>query len=85
MQNLKDQGSFKLEQQEISEIKKDFRAVKIGDKETLSIIKEIYNKEKFIIDPHTATCYRHNLNRTNNTFFNYFSLDAFSFLGIKFD
>ena len=57
MQNLKEQGSFKLEQQELSEIKKDFRAVKIGDKETLSIIKEIYNKEKFIIDPHTATAF----------------------------
>ena len=57
MQNLKEQGSFKLEQQELSEIKKDFRAVKIDDKKTLSIIKEIYNKEKFIIDPHTATAF----------------------------
>jgi threonine synthase len=57
MQNLRDQGSFKLEQEELNEIKKDFRAVKIGDKETLSIIKEIYNEEKFIIDPHTATAF----------------------------
>ena len=57
MQNLRDQGSFKLAKQELNEIKKDFEAVKIGDKETLSIIKEIYNKEKFIIDPHTATAF----------------------------
>ena len=37
--------------------KKDFKAEKISDSETLSIIKEVYDKEKFIIDPHTATAF----------------------------
>ena len=41
----------------MNEIKKDFKAVKISDSETLSIIKEVYDKEKFIIDPHTATAF----------------------------
>ena len=57
MKSLKDQGSFKLGSVEINEIKKDFKAEKISDSETLSIIKEVYDKEKFIIDPHTATAF----------------------------
>ena len=57
MKSLKDNGSFKLNKEEVNEIKKDFKAEKISDSETLSIIKEVYNKEKFIIDPHTATAF----------------------------
>ena len=57
MKNLKDKGSFNLGKDEINEIKKDFKAEKINDSETLSIIKEVYDKEKFIIDPHTATAF----------------------------
>ena len=57
MKKLKDQGSFKLEKKELDQIKKDFKAVRISDEETLQIIKEIYDKEKFIIDPHTATAF----------------------------
>ena len=57
MKSLKDKGSFKLSDDEINEIKKDFKAEKISDSETLSIIKEVYEKEKFIIDPHTATAF----------------------------
>jgi threonine synthase len=57
MKDLKDKGSFKLGKEEINEIKKDFKAEKISDSETLSIIKEVYDKEKFIIDPHTATAF----------------------------
>jgi threonine synthase len=57
MKSLKDKGSFKLSKEEINEIKKDFKAEKISDSETLSIIQEVYEKEKFIIDPHTATAF----------------------------
>ena len=57
MKSLKDKGSFKLGDDEINEIKKDFKAEKISDSETLSIIQEVYEKEKFIIDPHTATAF----------------------------
>ena len=57
MKSLKDKGSFKLSDDEINEIKKDFKAEKISDSETLSIIQEVYEKEKFIIDPHTATAF----------------------------
>ena len=57
MNKLNDKGSFKLDDKAINEIKKDFEAVKISDEETLSIIKNIYDKENFIVDPHTATAF----------------------------
>jgi threonine synthase len=57
MNNLNEKGSFKLDDKAINEIKKDFEAVKISDEKTLSIIKNIYDKENFIIDPHTATAF----------------------------
>jgi threonine synthase len=57
MKNLNDKGSFKLAEAELNEIKKDFKIEKISDSETLSIIKEVYDKEKFVIDPHTATAF----------------------------
>jgi len=57
MNNLHDKGFFQLNKNEINEIKKDFIAVKVSDKETLSIIKEVYEKNQFILDPHTATAF----------------------------
>ena len=57
MKNLKEKGFFQLSEKEMKEIKKDFLAVKISDKETLNIISEIYKKNNFFIDPHTATAF----------------------------
>jgi threonine synthase len=57
MNSLKNKGFFKLDNNALNEIKKDFIAIKISDDETLSIIKDIYNKENFIVDPHTATAF----------------------------
>ena len=57
MNSLHDKGFFQLNKNEINEIKKDFLAVKVSDKETLSIIKEVYEKNQFILDPHTATAF----------------------------
>ncbi len=55
MNELSSTGLFKLNQEEIKIIQKDFRAVKINDLDTLSIIKDFYLNSEFIIDPHTAT------------------------------
>ena len=57
MANLKDKGFFKLDNKALDEIKKDFIAIKVSDDEILSIIRDIYDKEKFIVDPHTATAF----------------------------
>ena len=55
MSRLGSEGSFKLNKEEVNNIKKDFNAVKISDEETLEIIKKFENKYNFILDPHTAT------------------------------
>ena len=57
MNNLTKKGFFRLDEKELAEIRKDFMATKISDKETLSIIKEVYEKDKFALDPHTATAF----------------------------
>ena len=55
MNNLNNKGFFQLNENEIKEIKKDFIAAKVSDNETISIIKEVYEKDQFVLDPHTAT------------------------------
>jgi len=55
MNDLSSKGSFNLKKNEIEKIKKDFEGIKITDKETETIIEEVYKKHNFIIDPHTAT------------------------------
>ncbi len=55
MSKLISEGSFTLSKEEVDNIKKDFSAVKINDKETLMIIQEFDKKHNFILDPHTAT------------------------------
>ena len=55
MNDLTTKGFFKLSQETVKIIKKDFCAEKINDHETLSIIKNLDLDSKFIIDPHTAT------------------------------
>ena len=47
-------GEYKLEEEEIKKIKEDFSAESLSEKETKLIIKDIYFKEKILIDPHTA-------------------------------
>ena len=55
MKALSSKGLFNLQKKEIEKIKKDFESIKITDEETKSVIKEVYKKHNFIIDPHTAT------------------------------
>tara|TARA_E500000178_G_C16950995_1_gene721293 strand:+ start:80 stop:1456 length:1377 start_codon:yes stop_codon:yes gene_type:complete len=55
MNKLLTKGFFKLNEEEVKTIKKDFCAEKINDQETLSIIKNLNIESKFVLDPHTAT------------------------------
>jgi len=57
MDDLKTKGFFKLDQELVKIIKKDFCAEKINDEETLAIIKNLNLESKFILDPHTATAF----------------------------
>ena len=55
MNNLADNGYFKLEDNELKKIKENFASIKINDAETLRIIKDFFMNYGFILDPHTAT------------------------------
>ncbi|MAJ86290.1 MAG: threonine synthase [Candidatus Pelagibacter sp.] len=55
MSKLIDEGFFKIDNEELKFIKKNFAAVTINDTETLRIIKDFYVKHSFVLDPHTAT------------------------------
>jgi len=54
MDDLNKRGEFKLEKNQIKKIKENFSSESLSEKETKSIIKEIYNCHKVLIDPHTA-------------------------------
>ena len=54
MYNLSEKGEFKLEKNEINEIKKNFSSDSLSEEETKATIREIYNSKKMLVDPHTA-------------------------------
>ena len=55
MKSLNENGFFKINEEEIKKIKKNFVAEKINDADTLRIIKDFFINYGFILDPHTAT------------------------------
>ena len=55
MNKLISDGSFKLNQEELQSLKKNFIGRSINDKSTLQIINYLFKTNKYIIDPHTAT------------------------------
>ena len=57
MNDLTTKGFFKLDQEVIKILKKNFISEKINDEETLAIIKKFNVEEKFVLDPHTATAF----------------------------
>ena len=54
MNKLNEKGEFTLEKNELTKIKENFYSESLSEKETKSIIKEMYKSQKMLIDPHTA-------------------------------
>ena len=55
MNKLTSNGNFKLNQEELQILKKDFIGRSINDNSALEIINHVYKLNNYIIDPHTAT------------------------------
>ena len=55
MDSLNNQGFYKLSEDELKELQKDFAAVYSSDEEALKEIVEFLNNG-YLMDPHTATC-----------------------------
>ncbi len=65
MNNLKNDGFFKLNEDELKILQSNFKSSCCSENETIDIIKEIYSSYNYIIDPHTATAAKPLLNNKN--------------------
>ena len=54
MGDLDNKGKFKLEKNELDKIKESFCSESLSEKETKSILGEVYKNRGMLIDPHTA-------------------------------
>ena len=54
MNDLNKISEFKLEENELEKINKDFCSESLSESETKLVIKDMYKKEEILIDPHTA-------------------------------
>ena len=54
MIGIKKEGKYIISKENLEKIKKDFLSGRMEEAEVLSIIKEVYEKYKVILDPHSA-------------------------------
>ena len=54
MNDLNERGEFMIDKNELEEINKNFCSESLSEEETKLVIKDIYNKQEILIDPHTA-------------------------------
>jgi len=54
MKDLNTKGELRLKKEELKKIKESFCSESLSEKETKSVIKEIYKNQEMLIDPHTA-------------------------------
>jgi len=54
MTRIKEKGKYIIPKEKLDKIKKDFLSASMDETEILNVIKEIYEKYKIILDPHSA-------------------------------
>jgi len=54
MQSFSIESSLKINDQQLNNVQETFSSFSVSDKETLKIIKDVYDNTKITIDPHTA-------------------------------
>ena len=58
MEELNAKGSYKVKQDILKVIQKDFACGYATNEETAKTIKTVYEKEQYLLDPHTAVAYK---------------------------
>ena len=69
MKGIKEDGKYILSKEILDKIKKNFLSASLNEAEVLKIIKEVYEKHKVILDPHTAIAFgalKHKVNLDGN-------------------
>jgi len=54
MIEIEKEGKYIISEEKLEKIKKDFLSASINETEVLNVIKEVYEKYKIILDPHSA-------------------------------
>jgi len=54
MNDLNEQGEFKLEKNELRKISESFCSESLSEEETKSVINDVYKNQGMLVDPHTA-------------------------------
>ena len=54
MEDLNNKGEFKLGNEELNNLKKNFCSESLSEEETKLMIEEMYKTQKILVDPHTA-------------------------------
>lgn len=63
MEDLKTKKRFEIQKEELNQIQEDFSAISIDQQETEDAIRECYQKENYLMDPHSAVAYASYLRR----------------------
>lgn len=58
MDALKENGKYEVKAEILAQIKEEFVAGYASNEDTEKTIKEIYEKDKYLLDPHTAVAYK---------------------------
>ena len=57
MKDIKEKGKYSIDKKKLEKINIDFLSARMSEEEVLKTIKEVYDKYKTILDPHTAIGY----------------------------
>ena len=57
MKDIKEKGKYTIDEKKLEKINIDFLSAKMSEEEVIKTIKEVYDKYKTILDPHTAIGY----------------------------
>ena len=69
MKGIKEEGRYIISKEILEKINKDFLSTSLNEDEVLKVIKEVYEKYKIIIDPHSAIAFgalKHKINLDGN-------------------
>jgi threonine synthase len=54
MDEFRAKGSFKVSPETLAQVKTQFASGRLDDEQTLDVIRDIYKRYKYVLDPHTA-------------------------------
>ena len=57
MKDIKEKGNYIIDKKKLEKINVDFLSARVNEEEVIKTIKDVYDRHKTILDPHTAIGY----------------------------